>query len=217
MARELLIYGAGGAGRELAYALSLDSNSEAAWRVAGFIDDTEHYKGKTINGIPVLGGIEYLMNYSGNVVVTIVENPLIRQQLILKIRENDKIIFPLIVSAKANVSPYVEFGEGCIVSPLNFVQPNIKIGKFVWLNGGNRIGHDSMIGDYTTVYSAVLIGGGVSIGKQCVIGSGAIILPNVKIGDGSIIGAGALVNKNIPQNVIAAGVPAKIIKELTEK
>ncbi len=216
MSGELLIYGAGGAGRELAFALSLDTNPETAWRVAGFIDDTAHYKGKLINGLSVLGGLEYLMNYSGNVAVSIVQQPLVRQNLILKIRENDGIIFPAIISSHAYVSPHTEWGEGCIVSPLNFVQPNVKFGKFVWLNGGNRIGHDTIIDDYTTVYSSVLIGGGVSIGKRCVIGSGAIILPEIKIGDSAIIGAGSLVNKNIPSNVTAIGVPAKIAKQLDE-
>jgi acetyltransferase-like isoleucine patch superfamily enzyme len=47
-----------------------------------------------------------------------------------------------------------------------------------------------------------------------VIGSGAIILPKVKIGDGSIIGAGSLVSKDIPPKVVAAGVPARSIREI---
>ena len=46
------------------------------------------------------------------------------------------------------------------------------------------------------------------------IGAGAIILPGVIIDKGSVIGAGSVVTKNIPDNVVAAGVPAKVIREL---
>lgn len=51
------------------------------------------------------------------------------------------------------------------------------------------------------------------IGKNCFIGINAIILPGVKIGDCVIIGSGSVVTKDIPSNCIAAGNPAKIIKE----
>ena len=54
----------------------------------------------------------------------------------------------------------------------------------------------------------------IEIGDNCWIGGGAIILPGVKIGKNSIIGSGAVVTKDIPDNVVAAGNPAKIIKRL---
>lgn len=57
----------------------------------------------------------------------------------------------------------------------------------------------------------------IHIGKNVWIGANATILPGVNIGDGSIIGAGSVVNKDIPENVIAAGVPCKVIRDITEK
>ena len=56
----------------------------------------------------------------------------------------------------------------------------------------------------------------IHIGKKVWIGANAVILPGVHIGDGSIIGAGSVVNKDIPENVIAAGNPCKVIREITE-
>ena len=56
----------------------------------------------------------------------------------------------------------------------------------------------------------------VYIGKNVWIGANAVILPGVHIGDGSIIGAGSVVTKDIPQNVIAAGNPCRVVREITE-
>jgi sugar O-acyltransferase (sialic acid O-acetyltransferase NeuD family) len=215
MEKDLLIYGAGGAGRNLASKLSMDEQSSMGWKVRGFVDDTKSLQGQTINSLPVLGGIEYLMQYKGNLAVTIVENPAVRRKLVTKIKENSNISFPRILSPKAIISPFVEWGEGCIVTPsYGMVSVNVKLGNFVYVIGSTRIGPDVTLEDFTTVYTGVLFGGGVTVGSECVIGSGAIILPGVKIGDGSIIGAGSVVRKDIPPNVMAAGVPAKIMKKI---
>ena len=60
----------------------------------------------------------------------------------------------------------------------------------------------------------------VKIGNRVWIGEGVIIMPGVTIGNGSIIGAHSIVNKDIPENTIAVGSPAKVIKhwdEITQK
>ena len=55
----------------------------------------------------------------------------------------------------------------------------------------------------------------VIIGRNVWIGMNSIIIKGVTIGDNSIIGAGSVVTSNIPSNVIAAGSPARVVKELT--
>jgi sugar O-acyltransferase (sialic acid O-acetyltransferase NeuD family) len=195
--------------------LSLDKNTDTAWRVEGFIDDTPHLCGKLVNGVPVLGGFDYLKNYSGNIAVCIVSDSTVKRNLVSRIRRNDSINFPVVISANSVVSPYIEWGEGCIVALAhNFISTNIKCGNFVFINCGTRIGHDVIIGDYSTIFSGIDISGGVSIGSDCVIGSGVTVLPNVRIGNGSVIGGGSLVSKDIPPRVVAAGVPAKIMREI---
>lgn len=61
-----------------------------------------------------------------------------------------------------------------------------------------------------------VIYGPITIGKNCFIGCRTTLLPNVTIGDNSVIGACSLVNRDIPSNVVAAGVPCKVICTLDE-
>lgn len=57
----------------------------------------------------------------------------------------------------------------------------------------------------------------ITIGNDVWIGAGSIILPGVTIGTGAIIGAGSVVNKDIPSNVLACGVPCKVVRTITEE
>lgn len=112
---------------------------------------------------------------------------------------------------------------------------NITIGKNVFINmgckfqdqGGITIGDGTLIGhnvviatlnhDMEPLRRSDLHPSPVHIGKNVWIGSGAVILPGVTIGDGTIIGAGAVVTKDVPGNVVAAGVPAKIMRKLENR
>jgi sugar O-acyltransferase (sialic acid O-acetyltransferase NeuD family) len=198
LSEEIVLYGAGGAGRELAYALSLDLMG--GWDPIGFLDDTKT-PGELINEIPVLGGMEWLRDSAGNIAVCVVEDPKVKRGLVARIKAIcPKATFPLVISPQSFVSPFIEWGEGCIVAqPFNHLTVNIKIGNFVWINSCTAIGHDTVIGDFTTLFSGIQVGGHVRIGADCVIGTGAILKPGVTIGDGATVGSGAVVVKDVPK------------------
>lgn len=208
--QRVFIYGAGGAGRELAMSLvEMESN----YIVEGFIDDN-FAPGTLINGIEIRGGFEWLMKNGGNVVMCVVGNPHKKQAIVERLKRNSNIRFPVVISPGNVISKYVEWGEGCLVSlPFNHITVNIRMGKFVHINSDNMIGHDVEIGDFTTVFSSINLGGGVKIGSHCVIGTGAVINPDIRIGNNVIVGAGSVVVKDVPDNVVVAGVPAKILRE----
>ena len=56
----------------------------------------------------------------------------------------------------------------------------------------------------------------VRIGKGVLIGIGTVILPGVTIGEGAVVGAGAVVTKDIPPYTLAAGIPAKVLREIAD-
>jgi acetyltransferase-like isoleucine patch superfamily enzyme len=93
------------------------------------------------------------------------------------------------------------------------------IGEFTYFNAkfGIEIQDNVQIGSHCSIYSESTIDnkkGKVIIKENARIGSHSLIMPGVTIGKNSIIGAFSLVNKDIPDNVVAYGIPAKIIKEL---
>ena len=57
----------------------------------------------------------------------------------------------------------------------------------------------------------------LSIGEGCWLGAGVIVLPGVTIGKGSVVGAGSVVTKDIPENVVALGVPCRVVRSIGEK
>lgn len=77
-----------------------------------------------------------------------------------------------------------------------------------------HIGHNAKIGNNCLIAAHVIIGGSAEIGNGCTIWVNSFIGEHVKIGKNCIIGACSFVNKNIPDNSIVYGIPAKIIKKL---
>ncbi|NJE05559.1 acyltransferase [Thermococcus sp. M36] len=96
------------------------------------------------------------------------------------------------------------------------------IGAFTYINAkyGVIIEDYVQIGSHCSIYSESTIDGKkgkVVIKRNARIGSHSVIMPGVTIGENSIIGAFSFVNKDIPDNVIAFGVPAKVFRKLTEE
>ena len=99
-----------------------------------------------------------------------------------------------------------------------FINENVQItaGDVVEIGEGATIGRDVVIRSFdghTICQEGYKVSEPIKIGKHVWIGQGATILKGVSIGDGAIIAAGAIVTKDVPSECIAAGIPAKVMKE----
>ena len=126
--------------------------------------------------------------------------------------EYDTLIHPAAIVPKK----WVEIGEGSIIMACAVLTPQDVIEEHVVVNVQSSLGHDTRVGKYTYIASGVHIGTMVSIGSECWIGIGSIIKERVSIGNRTFIGAGAVVVDDVPDNVLAIGVPAKPIRKLSE-
>jgi acetyltransferase-like isoleucine patch superfamily enzyme len=120
---------------------------------------------------------------------------------------------------------HIQVGKNTVIRPFSYIngypmpdnRPSIIIGDNVLLGPGVQI-HTSNH-QFSDPTIAILFQGDdeikqVRIGNGSWIGANAIILPGVVIGENSVIGAGSVVTKDIPSRVVAAGVPARVIKEI---
>jgi sugar O-acyltransferase (sialic acid O-acetyltransferase NeuD family) len=108
---------------------------------------------------------------------------------------------------------HVEYGSNIMICEGSIIGPGVKIGNHLTCRLGSIISHDVEIEDYVYISPGVTVCGDAKLKMGCDIGAGATILPDVNIGENTIIGAGAVVTKDMPDNVTAVGVPARIIKQ----
>lgn len=106
----------------------------------------------------------------------------------------------------------LNLGNGLNVMHQAMISNSVCIGEGTLINAFVSIHHDAVIGMYCEVSPHASLLGGCIIGDFTSIGSNATILPNIKVGKNVQIGAGALVNRDLPDNCVALGVPAKIIR-----
>jgi sugar O-acyltransferase (sialic acid O-acetyltransferase NeuD family) len=211
MAKPLVIYGAGGLGREVKSMLSTAIDS---YELIGFLDDGLASE-STIEQIPVLGGLNWLNNRKDEVyLVMAIGNPKVKASVFRQLKQNKNIKLATIIHTRATIQnpQTVTVGEGSIIGAGCVLTTGIKIGSNVLLNLNVTVGHDTLIDDFSSIMPGVNIAGNVSVGSEVMIGSGANVINNIRIGDMAIIGAGSVVNHDIPAAATAAGVPARVIK-----
>ena len=105
-------------------------------------------------------------------------------------------------------------GAGSIVCPGTLIATGTTVQEHVIINRGCLIGHHATIESYATLGPGVNIAGRTRIGNGSTLGMGAIILDGITIGKNSIVGSGALVTRDVPDNVVVMGIPAKVTKHL---
>ena len=147
-----------------------------------------------------------------NVVVAI-GNSVVRKLIVNRLKQNPNLEFPSIFASGVKISEWAKYGEGCIFCLNSIVTVNIKIGDFFVSNWNCTVGHDCVIDDFVTLYPNVNVSGNVHIGEITELGTGTQIIQGRSVGKNCIIGAGAVVNKDIQDNSVAVGVPAKVIKQ----
>jgi len=211
--KNIAVFGAGGFGLEVAMLIEQINNVSNEWNLIGFFDDRVEV-GTFVNGYPVLGGVRELCNWKEKLYLSLALGvPKTKKAVFEKIKNENvtypTLIHPNVISGKPE---YVKLGEGCIICAGNIITTNIEIGKHVILNLACTVGHETKIGDFSSFMPTCNISGEVAIGESTFWGTGAKIINRTKIGSNVIVGAGAVITTDIPDNVLAVGVPAKIIK-----
>jgi len=215
--QSIVILGAGGFGREVLDIIIAQNKVSKRWKILGFVDEDPELKGKVLNGYPVLGSFDWFskIDLKEIMVVCAIGDNISKKKVVEKAKGLG-LTFANVVHPSVIMTEFVTLGEGVIICAGCILTNQITIGNHVIINLDVTIGHDSIIEDFCTLSPGVHISGRNKIGEGANVGTGAVTIQGIVIGRWSIIGAGAVVAQDIPDKVVAVGVPAKPIKQVED-
>lgn len=183
--------------------------NECNLNIIGIIDNNIK---NSYMGIPILGtdyDAEKLYNkYSDIPIVITPDSPSIRKKL-YNIYKKIGYTFQSVISPLAKISVYSSLGQGIVIQHGVNVSSGTIIDDFVKLNTNANVMHDCHVGNFVSVAPNAVVLGYVQIKNSSYIGANSTILPYKVIGENSIVGAGSVVTKNVGDNLIVKGNPAK--------
>lgn len=211
--KELIIIGASGFGREVAWLVERINKFSPTWDLLGFIDDNDLIQNTCINGYNVLGKTDDIAGFPKAYYVCAVGASKTRETIINRlVNINPDIKFATLIDPSVERSELIDIGEGTVICAHTIMTVNITIGNHVIINLDCTIGHDAVLEDYVTLYPSVNVSGATHIDRGAELGTGMQIIQGKTIGEYTIVGAGAVVVKDIPGKCTAVGSPAKPIK-----
>ena len=209
----LVIFGAGGLGREVLLLLQQLNENHPTWDVRGFYDD-QLPATPTVAGLPYLGTSADLNATAQPLAVAVaVGSPAGRAAVVARL-SSPQLSFPVLVHPRVTLAPQqrIALGEGCIIQQGCILTCDVVLGRFVLLNLGCTVGHDAVLDDFCSLMPHANVGGTVALGSGVYLGTSATIIQGVRVGANTIVGAGAVVVRDLPANITAVGVPAKSVK-----
>jgi acetyltransferase EpsM len=215
MKQRLVIWGASGHALTVANIVRL----EGKYEIIGFLDDINpKRRGEAFCGSTVLGGREQMKDLQKQGIHHILfgfGDCQARLKLADWVRRHG---FQLgtAIHPRAVVAADVQIGEGTVIAAGTVINPATRIGVNVIVNTCASVDHECLIEDGCHIAPGVHLGGRVTVRQGVWIGIGATVKDGVRIGAGSIIGAGTVVLNDIPEDVVAFGIPAKVKKKVKQ-
>lgn len=122
----------------------------------------------------------------------------------------------------AIIRDQVIIGEGAVIMMGAIINIGAEIGQDSMIDMGAVLGGRATVGRHSHIGAGAVLAGviepasaePVRVGDNVLVGANAVIIEGVQVGNGSVVAAGAIVTKDVPENVVVAGVPAKIIKKI---
>ncbi|MBI9066037.1 MAG: NeuD/PglB/VioB family sugar acetyltransferase [Salinivirgaceae bacterium] len=206
-----------GGGVHASYCIDI-IKKEGKYNIVGIIDSINNI-GEEISGYSIIGRQEEInilidkFNIDAGV-ITIGDNWSRKVVFDCIKQKSPKFKFVNAIHPSTIIGMNVKLGVGIVIMAGCIINPNSIIGDFCFFATGAQIEHDNCIGDFASISAGSITGGKVKLGKFSAITLGVTVMDRLSIGENTVVGAGSLVTKDIADNVLAYGIPAKIIRSI---
>lgn len=204
---DIVIFGAGGHAKVIADIIL----SKNQYNIAAFVDNQKH--STKIWDIPIISeDVFFNENNIRHGLVAIGDN-YTREKVVTNIYTKvSNFIFIKAIHPTAYVAFDSIIAEGTVVMAHATINPSTTIGAHCIINTNSSIDHDCILDNFASLAPNSCLGGNCEIGKGTAISIGATLSHKIKVGDNTVVGAGSVVTKSIGSNIVAYGVPAKVIR-----
>ncbi len=210
--RRIVVIGAGGHAR-VVLALLKDMKR---WQVVGILDRETPKKRELIEGHEIIGSWNDLgaVRRMGVSHAAIAVGSNAEREKLFHFLQKAGFTTPTLIHSTAFVDPSARIGEGSVICMGALVGANVTIGSNTIINSGAIVDHECRVDSNVHITPGCRVAGRVAIGANSFVGIGAGIIDKVKIGKRVTVGAGATVIRDLPDDVVAVGVPARIVKKV---
>jgi len=205
------IYGAGGLGREVYELANLINNYNNFWSQIVFIDDAKVTNNPRNAQILKFEDIKYKYKPDDFEVCIAIGEPTIRKILFDKLIINNVLITTLI-HPEVYIPKSTVIGKGTIINKFTSISCDSVVGENVYIHPIACVGHDSTIGNHAIISSYVDVAGDCNVGECAFLAINVIMKQGTSIGSNSIVGLASVVHRDIKNDVIALGNPARAMK-----
>lgn len=210
---QVVVIGASGFGRESLDVLNAMIEKESPIEILGVADDFPspiNLDRLTARGISYLGTIDDMIVSSDSEVSFIlgIGAPAVRKKLVEKLESAGLKPFTAI-HPSAVIGTEATIGEGSVICAGAVISTNVQFGQHVHINPNVTIGHDSILEDFVSINPGAVISGEVLVKTLTLVGASATVLQGLEVGRKTIVGACACVTKDVGNDVVVKGIPAK--------
>jgi len=205
-ARQAVIVGAGG------HAVSVaETVRSAGYELIGFTSTIDF--GSTLLGMPVAAEIPHDHLAAGGVVFVAIGDNAIRQKVWQGLVSTVPVEqLPAVCHASAIIAPAAHISAGAVIMQGAIVANRAQVGLGCLLNTGSILEHESELAEFASLAPRAVTGGRVVVGARTAISLGAVVKHGLTIGADTVVGASSYVDRDLPSNVVAYGVPARVIR-----
>lgn len=204
---DIVIFGAGGHAKVVADILIQTKR----YQIMAFIDD--YKESQKIWNIPVISEKSYFAQPLTKMGIIALGDNHIREKVVKNtLSRLPEFVFITAIHPSAQIATDTHIGIGSVVMANAVINPSTKIGQHCIINTAASVDHDCLIDDFVSLAPHVCLGGNCHVGFSSAISIGATLLHRITVGSHTVVGAGSLVTKDISENCVSYGTPAKIIR-----